>query len=120
MKTFVAIYAAIYALAAVATIIDDFRAKHPWWDVSVDVISLPLGLAGLLLYLGLFGNSAVRELWKIATALIVISQTVSTFIIRKRRLHAEVVRGYMRWATDTAVCLLLIPMFLLNALYAFS
>jgi hypothetical protein len=120
MKTVLVVYAAFYSFVAIVTIVDDLRSGKSVWDTSSDLILLPLGLLGILLYRFDVSNVDVKSAWKIVAPTIVAGQIATNLIGRflmKKRVGAE--HGDAVLFSDVVSPLLLVPMFLANLAFAF-
>ena len=126
MRTLIYIYAAGYAIFAVWAIVTDFTEKQPWWDIVSDLILLPLGGAGILLYLFGVNDPLIKSSWKVVTVVIIIGQIFSNFGARHLVLSGQTeidTEDISQWAilvSDLVIVIVLAPMALLNAFYAFS
>ena len=126
MRTLIYIYAVGYAIFTVWAIVTDFTEKQPWWDIASDLILLPLGAAGILLYLFGVDEPAIKSIWKVVTVVIIIGQLFSNFGARHLVLSGQTeieTEDISQWAilfSDLAIVVVLAPMALLNILYAFS
>src|SRR4051794_4372755 len=121
MKTALGVYAAVYTVAAIVTIWDDPRSGHSAWDTAMDIVLMPLGLIGLLLFLNGVSNPEVKWLWKFAAPIVVAGLIVNSLRGRyrtKKKLGAQY-RGAALFS-DVVTTMLLVPMFIVNLVFAFS
>ena len=126
MRTLIYIYVVGYALAVIWTIFDNLKEKEPWWDIASDLILLPLGFIGMLLYLfDVDDPSWIRSMWKGVTILIIVGQLISNVLHRhlvfsgKTELDPKTISQWTILFADLTSILLLAPMVALNILYAF-
>jgi hypothetical protein len=83
------------------------------------MILLPLGLAGILLYVNEVQNPILKPAWKLLAPAIVLGQFGSNLIGRYRMIkQSEVTRDEVRVA-DIGTAALLLPNFIINLRYAF-
>jgi hypothetical protein len=121
MKTALTIYAAIYVIAASMTVLDDIKSNKSRLETLSDVILLPLGLVGILLYWFALPSPDIKAVWKVAAPVIVIGQIATNLFgrylttNRMGKEHHDAV-GF----TDIVTTLILAPMFLTNLAFAFA
>lgn len=102
------------------------KEKEPWWDVGADVILLPLGIMGILLFLFGVNDPSIKSTWKVISVLIAAGQLFTNVFGRyltlagKTDLSPERLSQWAILGTDLTVVVLLAPMFVLNVLFAFS
>ena len=119
------IYIGIYVLFSVWTIIGDVKDKEPWWDVVSDVILLPLGGLGILLFLLDANEPIVKSAWKVVAILIVAGQLFTNIFTRhltltgKTELDPEKISQWVILGADLTLVVLLAPMFAMNLVFAF-
>lgn len=125
LKILLYMYVAVYAWFLVWTIIDGVRGKEPWWDVTADLILLPLGGIGMFLFLNSVANPSLKSAWKVISILMVIGQIIVNVIARHRMLAGKTdfdPEGLSEWGilfTDLISVLLLAPMLVMNVMFAF-
>jgi hypothetical protein len=126
LKTLIYIYVAGYALVVVWGVVDGFKEREPWWDIASDLILLPLGFIGMLLYLfDVDDTSWVRSMWKGVTVAIIVGQLITNLLHRRRvlsgktELKPEQISQWTILAADLTAIVLLGPMVALNVIYAF-
>ena len=56
----------VYSIVAIITIVDDLRSENPRWDTASDVVLLPLGLVGIILYRLGVPDPDLRATWRVA------------------------------------------------------
>ena len=126
MRAATYIYAGFYLLFAAWVIASDVKDKDPLWDVASDVFLLPLGFVGMLLFLTEAANPSIKSLWKGACVLIIAGQVFTNIFSRRLTLkggagrRAEEVPQWAILAADLTAVAVLAPMFVMNALFAFS
>jgi len=126
LRTLIYIYAAGYAIFTVWAIFTDVTEKQPWWDILSDLVLLPLGGAGILLYLFGVNEPLIKSSWKVVTVVIIIGQVFSNFGSRHLVLSGQTeieTEDISQWAilvSDLVIVIVLAPMALLNVFYAFS
>ena len=120
MKIALGVYAAVYALVTIVTIVDDLRSNDPLWDTASDVILLPLGLVGIVLYLLGVPHPDLKAAWKLVAPIIIAGQLATNLLGRylwKKRNPTED-SDAIRF-TDITATLLLVPMFMANLAFAY-
>ena len=126
MRAATYIYIGLYVLSAAWVIASDIKAKDPLWDTAADAFLLPLGFLGMLLFQMEVTNPPVKALWKVASVLIVAGQVFTNVFSRHLTLKGGAgpdPRDIPQWAilaSDLAVIVVLLPMFIMNGLFAFS
>jgi len=126
LAIFIYIYAGIYALFSIWTIFDDLKHKEPWWDQASDLILLPLGGIGMLLFLFGINDPLLQSAWKIIAVLIVAGQLMTNVVARhltfmgKTELNPRRISQWSILGADLFTIMLLAPMFVLNVMLAFS
>jgi hypothetical protein len=102
------------------------KEREPWWDVAADIILLPLGGIGILLFLFSVNDPSIKSTWKVISILVVAGQLFTNVFRRhltlasKTDLNSERVSQWAILGSDLAVIVLLAPMFALNMLFALS
>ena len=102
------------------------KERDPWWDKAADIILLPLGVIGILLFLFGVSDPSIKSTWRVISILIVAGQLFTNVFSRhlilagKTDLSPERVSQWAILGADLAVIALLVPMFALNMLFAFS
>lgn len=126
VKTLIYLYVAGYALVVVWGINDSFKEKEPWWDTASDLILLPLGFVGMLLYLfNVDEPSWIRSVWKGVTVMIITGQLITNLLHRRRvlsgktELKPQEISQWTILAADLTAIVLPAPMVALNVIYAF-
>lgn len=126
MRTLIYIYVVGYAVVVTWAAFDSFKEKEPWWDIASDLILLPLGFIGMLLYLfNVDEPSWIRSMWKGVTVLIIVGQLTTNVLHRNRvlsgktELKPEQISQWTILAADLTAIVLMGPMVALNILYAF-
>lgn len=108
------------------TIIDNFKGEEAWWDVASDGILLPLGAIGIALFLFDVDSTFLKSVWKVVSVLVVAGQVASNLVLRhltlteETNLNPEEISQWAILGADLTTVVLLVPMFALNLLYAFS
>jgi hypothetical protein len=107
-------------------IVTDFTEKQPWWDAVSDLILLPLGGVGIVLYLFGVEEPIVKSIWKVVTVVIIVGQLFSNIGARHLVLSGQTevdTEDISQWGilfSDLAIVIVLAPMALINVFYAFS
>ena len=126
VKALTYIYTVIYLLFSAWTIASVVKERDPWWEKAADIILLPLGVIGILLFLFGVGDPSIKSTWRVISILIVAGQLFTNVFSRhltlagKTDLNPERVSQWAILGADLAVIALLVPMFALNMLFAFS
>ena len=127
MKILVYIYVAGYAVIGTWAVIGGFKDKEPWWDIASDLILIPLGFIGMLLYLfNVDEPSWIRSMWKGVSVAIILGQLITNVLHRhlllsgKTEIKPEQISQWTILAGDLTAVVVLGPMAALNILYAFS
>ena len=126
LRALIYIYTGIYLLFSAWTITTVVKARAPWWDTTTDVVLLPLGGIGILLFVFSVNDPSVKSAWKVISILVVTGQLFTNVLSRHLTLAGKTDLSPNRlsqWAilgADLAVVALLAPMFALNLLFAFS
>jgi len=126
VKALTYIYTVIYLLFSAWTIASVVKERDPWWDKAADIILLPLGVIGILLFLFGVSDPSIKSTWRVISILIVAGQLFTNVFSRhlilagKTDLSPERVSQWAILGADLAVIALLVPMFALNMLFAFS
>jgi len=126
VKALTYIYTVIYLLFSAWTIASVVKERDPWWDKAADIILLPLGVIGILLFLFGVSDPSIKSTWRVISILIVAGQLFTNVFSRhlilagKTDLNPERVSQWAILGADLAVIALLVPMFALNMLFAFS
>jgi hypothetical protein len=102
------------------------KEREPWWDVAADVILLPLGAIGILLFLFSVNDPSIKSTWRVISIMVVAGQLFTNVFSRhltlagKTDLNPERASQLTILGADLTVIVLLAPMFALNMLFAFS
>ena len=120
------IYTVIYFLFSAWIIVSDVRHKEPRWDLTADVVLLPLGGIGIILFLFSVNDPSIKSIWKVFSILIIAGQLFTNVVSRyltlvgRTDLRPEKISHWAILGADLIVVLFLAPMFALNILFAFS
>ena len=126
MKILIYIYCVLYALFLIWTIIEAFQSEDPWWETLSDVVLLPLGGIGMVLFLLSVSDPFLKSIWRVVAIAIVVGQLLTNVISRHRMLTGQTEQDpekISQWAilgADLTTIVFLAPMIALNFLYAFS
>jgi hypothetical protein len=119
MRVALAIYAGGYIIAITVTIVANLKSKAPLWDSASDVILLPLGLVGMILYGFGVANHDVKLVWKLLAPLIIVGQVATNLLGRYLTKKRSVTERDAVWFSDVFTVILLLPMFMINFAFAF-
>jgi hypothetical protein len=120
------IYTGLYFVFSAWIIASDLKDKEPWWGTAADVVLLPLGAVGILLFVFSVNEPSLKTTWKAISILVVAGQLFTNVVSRhltlagKTDLNPERISQWAILGADMVVVLLLVPMFALNVLFAFS
>lgn len=119
MRVALAIYAGVYTVASTVTLVTNLKSKAPLWNTTSDVILLPLGLVGIILYSFGVANHDLKLLWRLLAPLIVIGQVSTNLLARYLTMKSSVTERDAVWVSDIFTVILLLPMFITNLAFAF-
>ena len=119
MRVALAIYAGVYIVAITVTIVANLKSKAPLWDTASDVILLPLGLAGIILYGFGVANHDLKLVWRLLAPLIIVGQVATNLLGRYLTRKRSVTERDAVWFSDIFTVILLLPMFMTNLAFAF-
>lgn len=126
LKLLIYIYAVLYGPFLIWTLIDARTSPDPRWEILSDVVLLTLGGIGILLFLLSVGSPFLKSLWRVVSIVIVVGQLASNVLSRhetrggKTELNPEKISEGAKLAADLVTIVLLMPMIVLNFMYAFS
>jgi hypothetical protein len=119
MRVALAIYAGGYIIAITVTIVANLKSKAPLWDSASDVILLPLGLVGMILYGFCVANHDLKLVWKLLAPLIIVGQVATNILGRYPTKKRSFTERDAVWFSDVFTVILLLPMFMINFAFAF-
>jgi hypothetical protein len=119
MRVALAIYAGGYIVAITVTIVTNLKSKAPLWDTASDVILLPLGLIGIILYGSGVANHDLKLVWRLLAPLIIVGQVAANLLGRYLIKKRGVTERDAVWFADAVTVILLLPMFMTNLAFAF-
>ena len=126
MRIAIYVYIGFYLLFIAWVIARDIKDKDPRWDIACDALLLPLGFAGMLLFQLEVTNPSIKSLWRVVCVLIIAGQLFTNIFSRyltlqgATELEPEDIPQWAILASDLTVIIVLLPMFIMNALFAFS
>ena len=119
MRIALASYAGVYLVVITVTIVANLKSKAPPWDTASDVILLPLGLVGIILYCSGVANHELKFVWRLLAPLIIVGQVATNLLGRYLTRKRSVVERDAVWFSDAFTVIFLLPMFIINLTFAF-
>jgi hypothetical protein len=119
------IYAGVYLLFSAWTISSDVKEKEPFWDIVADLVLLPMGGIGILLFVFGVDEPGLKSTWKLISIVIVAGQVFTNVVSRyltlagKTSMNPAAMSQWTILAADLVTVLFLAPMFFMNILFAF-
>lgn len=108
------------------TIVEAIQGNEPWWDVASDVLLLPLGGVGMVLFITGVDAPIIKSIWKVVSVAIIVGQVITVMASRHRTLSGKDdidSKKISQWhilAADLFTIIFMVPMGFLNLKYAFS
>ena len=119
-------YLVLYSLFLIWTLVEAFQAEEPWWDVASDVILLPLGGVGMVLFVVSVETPIIKSAWKVFSIAIIVGQLITLLVSRHRTLSGQddidpkTISQWTILGADLTTVVFMAPMVFLNLKYAFS
>ena len=126
MRIILYVYAGIYVLFSLSVIVDDLKAKHPWWRTSSDTALFLIASAGMACYLLGLKNQTLIMAWRPISLILLVGQMMMNFYERNLILagkdadidHRRLTRGTV-WATDLFTMVIVLPAIVINLIFAY-
>jgi len=119
------IYMGFYFYHSVSTVVEDIKDEAPLWIITIDAIMLSLGFTGMCLYELGFSALVVKRLWSAVSIMIIMYHAVVNILVRYMTLRGlteidpKEITEVETLSADLITIVILLPLIILNILYAY-